>query len=274
MEVFARSCDHQISHASGRLKNIDVCYNAAKFALAQKARYADALRWSEFACSAEDQGLSPYACKLAGNIYAAGYGTGVNPQEAVIAYQNGCFHPYVTTTDGEACIRYGTLLLDARSAAERTGIPHIILPGQMYGTRLNSADTVSEASRAFDMGCMDNIEQACALNRKLLNDWSKGQFSHQLARCRVQDDRGPVSSDKTCRAFSFYQAAGQQKQQRQQIRLAVYVWPDGDRTVVYQKDGRWVLNEVTTDGARDDGATRCFRNPVSKRSFCVTPSPQ
>lgn len=268
-DVYARTCEYQIKNAVRRPKDVSICYNAAKFALAQKIQYADALRWSVFACGAEDLGLSPYACKLAGNIHVSGLGVEPNPQEAVIAYQSGCFHPFVKTTDGEACIKYGNILLDTLNHLGETGAPKLILPGNMYDDTQNPIGIGSEASRAYDMGCMDNIEQACQLNRKLLDDWSNGRYLHNRVRCRVQDDRGSVSSDKICREFPFFQAAGQLKEQRHQVRLEVYVWPDGDRTVVYQKDGTWLLNEVTTDGVRSDSATNCWRNPISKRSFCV-----
>lgn len=270
IDVYAKTCEYQIKHATGRLKDVSICYNAAKFALAQKVRYKDALRWAEFSCGAEDLGLSPYGCKLSGNIYASGLGVEANPQEAVIAYQSGCFHPFVKTTDGESCIKYGNILLDALGQLGQTGAPELILPGYIYNDTESPIGIGSEASRAYDMGCMDSIEQACQLNRKLLDDWSHGRYFHSRVRCRVQDDSGTVRSDKTCRAFPFYQAAGQMKEQRNQVRLDVYVWPDGDRTVVYQKDGDWLLNELVTDGVRREGATSCWRNPVSKRSFCVT----
>lgn len=269
-DVYAKTCEYQVEHAVGRPTDVSICYNAAKFALAQKIQYADALRWSEFSCGAEDLGLSPYACKLAGNIYASGLGVEANPQEAIIAYQSGCFHPYVKTTEGEACIKYGNMLLDALNHLAQTGTPKLILPANMHDDGQNPINIGSEVSRAYDMGCMDNIEQACQLNRKLLDDWSNGRYHHNNVRCRVQDDRGSVSSEKTCREFPFYQAAGELKEQRQQVRLDVYVWPDGDRTVAYQKDGTWLLNEIVTDGVRRDGEITCWRNPISKRSFCVT----
>lgn len=273
-DVYTKTCEYQIKHAVGRLTDVSICYNAAKFALAQKIQYTDALRWAEFSCSAEDLGLSPYACKLAGNIYESGLGVDINQQEAVIAYQNGCFHPYVKTTDGESCIKYGNILRDALSHLNETGSPKLILPGNMYDDTESPIGIGSEASRAYDMGCMDSIEQACQLNRQLLNDWSKGRYLHNRVQCRVLNDKGTVLSDKVCREFPFYQAAGQAKEQRHQTRLEVYVWPDGDRTVVYQKEGKWLLNELITDGIRREDVTSCWRNPVSKKSFCVKPLDQ
>lgn len=264
MDVYTKTCGYQVTHANERLADVRICYDAAKFALSQKTRYASALQWSEFACNSADLGLSPYACKLAGNIYASGLGIEADLQKAAIAYRNGCFHPYMKTTDGEACLKYGNMLLEAHDNPDSAAS---VTPDDLQ----NSGDMISEASRAYDMGCMDNIEQACQANRKLLTDWSKGLYSHNRVQCRVEDDRGSVYSDKICREFSFYQADGQLKEERRQIRLEVYVWPDGDRSVVYQRDGTWLLNEVTTAGLRHVDATKCWRNPVSKRSFCVSP---
>ncbi|NKX17213.1 sel1 repeat family protein [Ochrobactrum pseudogrignonense] len=137
--------------------------------------------------------LSPYACKLIGNIYALGLGTAVNAQQAAMAYQSGCFHPFVATTDGEACIRYGNLLLGAK--------PPIVLAGDAYAGDQTAASLITEASRAYDMGCMDNIEQACQLNRTLLEDWSRGRYPHDRTTCSVKDDAGTTRSEKPAAGF-------------------------------------------------------------------------
>ncbi len=62
------------------------------------------------------------------------------------------------------------------------------------------------------------------------------------------------------------------KETREQVGLNVYVWPDGDRSVTYIRDGIWRLDEVRTDYPATKGNSRCWRNPISTRSFCVTPA--
>ena len=57
----------------------------------------------------------------------------------------------------------------------------------------------------------------------------------------------------------------------EQIPLNVYVWPDGDRSVTYIRDGTWRLNEVRTDNPIIEADGRCWHNPISTRSFCVAP---
>jgi len=263
LAALEKGCAAPIAQSSNRPETVSLCYEAAKFALQHKTHYPAALQWADFACKAADPGLSPYACKLIGNIYALGLGTAVNAQQAAMAYQSGCFHPFVATTDGEACIRYGNLLLGAK--------PPIVLAGEAYAGDQTPASLITEASRAYDMGCMDNIEQACQLNRTLLEDWSRGRYPHDRTTCSVKDDAGTTRSEKTCRRFSFYQAAAERKPGRRQLRLNVHVWPDGDKTVIYQDNGRWRLNEVITDGPQRKSDMTCWRNPISKRSFCAKP---
>lgn len=237
MQTYARSCDTQIRMAQGRPDNVRACYEAASFALDRQMRYPDALRWSRFACEGGDIGLSPYGCKLQGNILARGLGAEAEPEQAMAAYRDGCFHPFVSTTDGESCLNYGNIVVD---------------------------EMPSEASRAYDMGCLDGIPQACEANRVLLEDWSAGLYPYDTYRCWIENDAGQVASDKTCRRFAFYQG-----EDRDQIPRDIYVWPDGDRTVTYAKGGTWFLNEVVTAGIRREGDRSCWRNPVSTRTFCV-----
>jgi hypothetical protein len=85
------------------------------------------------------------------------------------------------------------------------------------------------------------------------------------------DDAGTTRSEKTCRRFSFYQTADERKPGRRQLRLDVHVWPDGDKTVIYQDNARWLLNEVITYGPQSKSDMTCWRNPISKRSFCAKP---
>ncbi|WP_283179622.1 hypothetical protein [Gemmobacter sp. 24YEA27] len=126
---------------------------------------------------------------------------------------------------------------------------------------------LSEASRAFDMGCTDNIAQACAANAQLLDEWSAGALPSDPFTCQVRALSGEVISEKPCHGFIFWQASAEMQKLREQIALNVYVWPDGDRSVTYVQDGIWRLNEVRTDGPVTEaggaaGTTR-FRPAVS-----------
>lgn len=247
------------------------CYDAAKMAVAQDARLDDALVWANFVCDGDDISTAPYACKLVGNILAQGLGLPADPSGALLAYQRGCFHPRVRTTDGEACLNYGNLLLEALRRGEPPAQP-LAFAHREDGEEPHPPIVLAEASRAFDMGCMDNIAQACAANTQLLEDWSTGDLPYDRYTCQVRSAVGDVTSEGACRGFTFYQAIDDMKDSRDQIGLNVYVWPDGDRSVTYIKNGIWRLNEVRTDYPTEDGLTRCLHNPISTRSFCVTPA--
>lgn len=131
---------------------------------------------------------------------------------------------------------------------------------------------LSEASRAFDMGCMDSIAQACAANAQLLEEWSAGDLPYEPFLCQVRAATGEVLSAKPCRGFLFYQASAGMQETREQVGLNVYVWPDGDRSVTYIRDGIWRLNEVRTEYPVTEADRRCWHNPISTRSFCVAPA--
>ncbi|AGT08525.1 sel1 repeat family protein [Paracoccus aminophilus] len=267
LQVRAQACEALIS--SGTTEDGWACYDAAKLALSQEQRLPEALRWAEFACDGADASVAPYGCKLAGNILSAGLGQPADPARALAAYQRGCFHHRVHTTDGEACLNYGRMLIDTVRRGEEPAEP-LAFAHREDGEEPTPPLILSEASRAFDMGCMDKIAQACTANKQLLEDWSTGDLPFDPATCQVRTATGEITSEKPCRSFIFYQAAPDMQEAREQIGLNVYVWPDGDRSVTYLRDGIWRLNEVRTDNPVSDAQSRCWLNPISTRRFCVT----
>lgn len=269
LSVLAEACGTLMREQGGQ--DDLACYDAAKLALAQNTQLDDALVWANFVCDGSDISTAPYACKLVGNILAKGLGLPPDPSGALLAYQRGCFHPRVRTTDGEACLNYGDLLV-AMVRQNETPTQPLLFAHREDGEDPTPPLVLAEASRAFDMGCMDDIGQACAANKRLLDEWSTGDLPFDRFTCQVRSATGEVVSDRSCRGLIVYQAAAEMKQSREQIGLNVYVWPDGDRSVTYIKDGVWRLNEVRTDYPARDGAATCWHNPISTRSFCVTPT--
>lgn len=268
LDVRASACEALMS--TGSNQDAWACYDAAKLALAQQARQPEALRWADFVCGSADASVAPYGCKLVGNILSQGLGQPADPVRALAAYQRGCFHHRVDTTDGEACLLYGKMLVDAVHRGQMTPLP-LAFAHHEDGEDPTPPLMLSEASRAFDMGCMDRIAQACTANAQLLKDWSTGDLPRDAFTCQVRNASGEVTSAKPCRGFIFYQASAEMQQAREQIGLNVYVWPDGDRSVTYVRDGIWRLNEIRTEEPVTEAGTRCWRNPISTRSFCVAP---
>lgn len=268
LQVRAMACEAMIS--SGDDQDTWACYDAAKLALEQQARLPEALRWAEFTCNGTDASVAPYGCKLAGNLLSDGIAQPADPALALAAYQRGCFHHRVATTDGEACLIYGAMLIDTVRRGEIPTQP-LAFAHQEEGEYPLPPRVLAEASRAFDMGCMDNIAQACAANAQLLVEWSTGELPADPFTCQVRAASGEVTSTKLCRGLIFYQASAEMQKLREQIALNVYVWPDGDRSVTYIRDGIWRLNEVRIDDPIIEADGRCWHNPISTRSFCVAP---
>lgn len=264
--VRASACEALI--LSGNDQDVWACYEAAKLALDQPSRKPQALRWAEFVCNTRDASVAPYGCKLAGNILSGGLGQPADPARAMEAFQRGCFHHRVNTTDGEACLIYGARLIDSVRRGEAPSQP-LVFAHREDGEAPLPQLVLSEASRALDMGCMDAIAQACAANAQLLKDWSTGDLPHDALICQVRNASGEVTSAKPCRGFIFYQASAEMQPRREQIGLNVYVWPDGDRSVTYVRDGIWRLNEIRTPDPVTQAGARCWHNPISTRSFCV-----
>ncbi|UXN67792.1 hypothetical protein N8A98_01645 (plasmid) [Devosia neptuniae] len=269
LSVLAEACVSLMDGQGGQ--DAWACYDAAKMALTQNAQLEDALVWANFVCEGDDISTAPYACKLVGNILAEGLGLPADPSGALLGYQRGCFHPRVSTTDGEACLNYGNMLIETVRQNEMPTQP-LVFAHREDGEDAEPSLVLAEASRAFDMGCMDGIAQACRASERLLEEWSTGDLPFDAFTCQVRSAVGEVVSERPCRGLVIYQAADEMKQSREQIGLNVYVWPDGDRSVTYIKDGVWRLNEIRTDYPTREGATTCWHNPISTRSFCVTPA--
>ncbi|MCL4067928.1 hypothetical protein M3484_15235 [Pseudomonas sp. GX19020] len=269
--LYIRSMACEALMASGNDQDSRACYDAAKLALADQTRLPEALRWARFTCNSADVSVAPYGCRLAGDLLSGGAAPPADPAFALAAYQRGCFHDRVNTTDGAACLIYGGMLTDSVRRGETLPVP------LAFASSAEEEDpppplVLSEASRAFDMGCMDNIAQACAANTQLLEEWSAGDLPSDPFTCQVRAVSGEVISDKPCHGFIFWQASTEMQKLREQIALNVYVWPDGDRSVTYVQDGIWRLNEVRTDGPVTEATGRCWHNPISTRSFCVAPA--
>lgn len=269
LHVRGAACDRVISAAE--VGDLWGCYDAAKQALGQNQRLPDAYRWADYVCRGADVSVSPYGCKLVGNMLTQGLGQPADLAGALSAYQRGCFHPRVSTTDGEACLRYGTMLLEIVRSGETPTEP-LAFAHREDGEEPEPPLVLAEASRAFDMGCIDSIAPACAANTRLLEEWGTGDLPYDRFTCQVRSAAGEVTSEKPCRSLIFYQTADELKKTREQVGLNVYVWPDGERSVTYIRDGIWRLNEVRTDYPATEGSSRCWHNPISTRSFCAAPA--
>ena len=138
--------------------------------------------------------------------------------------------------DGEGCLYMGRLLLEHRGrlgwhASDRA--PSLSAEPAVNDPTLIS--TVQDASRAFAKGCLSNWQGACDANEGLAGDWIAGAYPHLTATCQIRDADGDLRSEKPCQMIRYVVPVIVDADNRNIHDETVYVWPDGDRTVV--RDG-------------------------------------
>ncbi len=241
-----------------------VCYWAAKNARNNLQDYANARRWFRYTC---DVGKYPFACKFLGLMEAQAEGGPADPMAATRLYGQACdMVEEISIGDGQACLFFGQSLIANRIDLAMENWASIAVEPVTRDTLPDSLimDVLTEASRAFIRGCADDIAEACTAFDKLLADWAKGDHPRLAAQCRVEDAQGRVTSAKTCSQFSIHlPGSGSARSSR------VYVWPDGDRTVVSEDAGDPRLNDAPAERYRSEDGANCLRNLTTGRSFCA-----
>lgn len=264
-KAYGLGCDTGMTAGKDQFYGQDrVCYWAAKNARDNLQDYANARRWFGYAC---DEGKDPFACKFLGLMEAQAEGGPADPIAATWRYGQGCnMVKDISIGDGQACLFFGQSLLANRidlamenwaGIAVEPGTPEA-LPDSLI------MDVLTEASRAFVRGCADDIKDACTAFDKLLADWADGDYPRLAVQCRVEDAQGRVISAKSCNQFSIHlRDSGSDRSSM------VFVWPDGDRTVLSERDGDPLLNNALAETYRSEDGARCRRNLATGRSFCV-----
>ncbi|WP_374636985.1 hypothetical protein, partial [Paracoccus sp. (in: a-proteobacteria)] len=223
-----------------------------------------ARRWFRYTC---DVGKYPFACKFLGLMEAQAEGGPADPMAATRLYGQACdMVEEISIGDGQACLFFGQSLIANRIDLAMENWASIAVEPVTRDTLPDSLimDVLTEASRAFIRGCADDIAEACTAFDKLLADWAKGDHPRLAAQCRVEDAQGRVTSAKTCSQFSIHlPGSGSARSSR------VYVWPDGDRTVVSEDAGDPRLNDAPAERYRSEDGANCLRNLTTGRSFCA-----
>lgn len=247
-----------------------VCYWAAKNARDHLQNDDDARRWFAYACHADE---NAFACKFLGLMVAQAEGGEADPVEALSLYAQGCdMVEDITMGDGQSCFLYGQSLVAQRGHVESQGRGSGYFPaktddGAEGDDRIQR--NLTSASRAFLRGCMDDRPESCKAHGDLLNDWTQGRYPSPTSACRIMDGAGQMAPEKLCQSFAFFlpppEGAGDQQAAR------IFVWPDGDRTVVSYDQGNPTLNGAPGEWVAPEGAWECVRSSVTGRSFCYAP---
>lgn len=270
--IHRRGCNHVMrlnADEVGYLQAAD-CYDAGKFALYKTKNYNEAFPYLRFICEFDDYGTSPYACKHLGRMYENGLGVPADVGQAALYYRNACFHPRVDGTDGEGCLLFGETMINHREAL--SDIQHdAIMP--MMSQDMQQVDLMlfaTEMSRAFQRGCNDAIPMACKANSKLFEARVAGDYGFTRKSCIVRAEGGDIASRKTCKAFTHHANPPKHSDLSGHPFVDnVFVWPDGDRTIISQMAGQYALNgKAVKTQFIDELGNACLTNPDTGRSFC------
>lgn len=244
------------------------CYNAAKHALLRARDYAGARRDFQLVCSGDTAGLSPYGCKYLGRMYEYGLGVAEDRDKARDFYAQSCFHQRVEDSDGEGCLLYGQRLIEDRRRVwirESDIGEGDTMPADPHAVMAHFA--LEEASRAFQRGCATAIPLACEANETLLQRLLHGEFGFQTTRCFVRDRGDPRLAPRTCRSVMRYPNHQSRAESSSSLTETIYIWPDGDRTVLRKADTIWRLNGNLTAGPSLHQTYNCTSIPKQTASF-------
>lgn len=246
------------------------CYNAAKHALLVTNDYSTANHFFTFVCDGDTAGLAPFACKYLGRIYDGGLGVERDADTARNYLGQSCFHRRVDDSDGEGCLLYGeqlirdreTIYLNDRDFPEDAAVPQSVDAAEMQYV-------LEEASRAFQRGCKTRIPLACDANTDLLTQRLNGAFGFDTTDCFVRDKGDPDFIVQTCRSLTQFPNFSDPDTQSDPLHEEIFIWPDGDRTIVQQSGDVWRLNGNRTSGLVAGPSYDCVANPATGREFCT-----
>ena len=246
------------------------CYNAAKHAMLQMRDYIGAHRDFQLVCSGDTAGLAPYGCKYLGRIYEGGLGVAEDRDKARDFYAQSCFHRSVEDSDGEGCLLYGQRLIEDRRRVvirESDIGEGDTMPADPHAVMAHFA--LEEASRAFQRGCATAIPLACEANETLAQRLLDGEFGFQTTGCFVRGRGDPRPAPRTCRSVMRYPNHESRADSSSSLSETIYIWPDGDRTVLRKADAIWRLNGTVTARPILHQTYHCIANPETDREFCV-----
>lgn len=172
--------------------------------------------------------------------------------------------PDITLGDGQACLFYGQSLVAMGGELIIEDDPDLrrLLPGEDP----QEPAILMLASRVFLRGCVDDQPEACRPHDTSFSNWSAGRYPRQTIPCQVIDATGQAGRVQNCKSNNFAHPAAAAAEHRN--ATAVYIWPDGNRTLVCDDVSIPQLNgmgpRIRAQEIRINGATR--------RQFCTAPS--
>ena len=255
---------------SAALRANGSCFSAGLHALHKLNDLATARADFQYSCDNTDDSNSPYACKhlaLMTMLDAT-----PDPELALDLLYQACYPRGDFIGDGEGCLYLGRLLLEHRGRLSWRG-------SDRYSPFVSTSSvddptlilTAQDASRAFSNGCLSSWQASCEANDKLVADWIAGAYPYKSATCQIWGADGKLRSEQTCQVIPYFVPKHVDADSRYIYDAFVYIWPDGDRTLVREDSPQAMLNDKPADFYwSGDGRFLCQSNPDTGNKFCAS----
>ena len=251
----------------------NACFRRGLSALRDQRDYSAARADFEFVCGNEHQSDAPYACKHLALMVRDGLGGDKNPAAAFDLLRRSCFPAGPWLGDGEGCLLYGDSLIANRDridydpSSDTLTLVAGLVPKDDYRTTVIAL----EASRAYALGCASRWDDACRATDRLIAERLRGAFPRVTTICQIRNRSDKVVSNKTCEVVRYFKASEPFGGERAVVSETIYVWPDGDRTLVTDQGADRRLNGAKAIRYRSDMGMDCLNNPATGNSFCNMP---
>ncbi|TWI31254.1 hypothetical protein IQ24_03112 [Paracoccus sulfuroxidans] len=246
------------------------CFNAGLHALRKLNDRATAKADFDYVCKSPHDSNRPYACK-----HLALMTPDNEPVARMRLLEQGCYPEGEFMGDGEACLYLGRMLLDQRDALVwQDGARFPEINPDAVSDDQGLILTANTASQAFSSGCLNRWDAACAANEALLKDWVAGTYPQEAATCQIRDAAGVLQSEKSCRMIAYVVPERVEYEAGNMHPERMFLWPDGDRTVVRDSHPALLNGRPSAFYVSDDGLSTCQRNPETGNSFCIPGTPE
>lgn len=284
-EVLAEWGEHQEAQASYRIACNTIrqdngsdpvisadgsCFEAGLHALRKLDDRDSARADFDFVCRSSGDLNRPYACKHLALMKIEDGGKADDFSGVLHLLEQACYPRGNLRGDGEGCLYYGQILLEFRNRLHWGPEPDVDDTEPVDDTDL--IRTASTASYIFSEGCLSHWQAACEARETLVANWIAGAYPHDRTTCQIRDAEGRITSDKTCSMVSYAVPVDGPADDDSILGEHLYIWPDGDRTLVTDGDGSPTLNGSPAGfyTSAEDGML-CQQNSETGNSFCTLP---
>ena len=256
--------------SDGAIGDLGACFTAGLHALTRLDDPATAGKAFGPVCADETDSNQPYACK---HLALLGMGTtDTKPGliRALVLLRQACFPRGDFKGDGEGCLYYGRMLIENRALLSSDPMNETanVFPAPPPPAERTTAWIMDMAAHAFFTGCRSRWQAACTANDGFVADWIAAGEPAQERACQIRGDDDRIASQQSCNLIAYARVEPVGNVPDAVIWESVYIWPDGDRTLIKDDGQRIWLNGKPSE-AYDGGSMRCLRNPETRRSFCA-----